>query len=88
MEVIEGVWLEDYFSDDDPTQSPMSILVDYMENNKVTKGEALVKINQLNLTPDQKRTALDLADEIYNEEVFSDEELRKRVLENLPTLRN
>ena len=88
MEVIEGVWLEDYFVDDDPSQSPMNLIVDAMLLGRVSKGQALQKINELGLSPSQKQMALDFADEVYSEDLLSDEDLRKQVLEQLPTIRD
>lgn len=86
-EVIQGSMLAK-FDDDDPDKMPASLLAEAMMEQKLTAAQAKDQINQYITDPVERELMHGWIDDSYDERILSQEEGRKRMIEQNPNIRD
>jgi hypothetical protein len=86
-EVKQGSMLP-YFSDDDPSRLPMTILVEAALAGKLNAAESKDLINMLEPDEARRKQLHQWLDDAYNETVLNQEQLRRLTIEQNPNLRD
>lgn len=87
MEVIEGIWLP-YFDDDEPSNSLIEQLVDAALTNKVSGGEVLALLQNLNATPEEEQLLRTLVSDGFDETILTEEQTRQFIIRSNPRRRD